>query len=203
MKNIRQTLLSAIAPAPPVSRLLYINFIPPLDMQTMLSSKIKSLVINRLGKTLIHPAKGEPWTITHFCRVASAGTRSSFSTSSSSTTALDESDEESKTVEITSSSSELDTNLRPFEVVEALNKHIVGQHDAKRAVAIAMRNRWRRKQLPEDLRKEVTPRNVLLVGPTGSGKTEVARRMAQLNDAPFSKYTVDECKIHPSHFETN
>ena len=64
-------------------------------------------------------------------------------------------------------SSELKTNLSPKDVVVQLDKHIVGQQDAKRAVAIAMRNRWRRKQLPEDLRKEVTPRNVLLVGPTG------------------------------------
>jgi ATP-dependent HslUV protease ATP-binding subunit HslU len=78
-------------------------------------------------------------------------------------------------------------NLKPSEVVKELDRHIVGQADAKRAVAIAMRNRWRRKQLPDDLRKEVTPRNVLLVGPTGCGKTEVARRMAKLNDAPFIK----------------
>lgn len=82
---------------------------------------------------------------------------------------------------------ELELSLRPSEVVAGLDRHIVGQKDAKRAVAIAMRNRWRRKQLPEELRKEVTPRNVLLVGPTGCGKTEVARRMAKLNDAPFIK----------------
>ena len=81
----------------------------------------------------------------------------------------------------------LKTNLRPSQVVAELDRHIVGQKDAKRAVAIAMRNRWRRQQLPEDLRKEVTPRNVLLLGPTGCGKTEVARRMAQLQDAPFLK----------------
>jgi ATP-dependent HslUV protease ATP-binding subunit HslU len=83
--------------------------------------------------------------------------------------------------------SELDRNLTPSEVVAGLDRHIVGQNDAKRAVAIAMRNRWRRKQLPEEMRKEVTPRNVLLVGPTGCGKTEVARRMAKLNDSPFIK----------------
>ena len=78
-------------------------------------------------------------------------------------------------------------NLRPTEVVNELNRHIVGQSAAKRAVAIAMRNRWRRRQLPPGLLKEVTPRNVLMIGPTGCGKTEVARRMAKLSDAPFLK----------------
>jgi len=82
---------------------------------------------------------------------------------------------------------DLEKNLRPTEVVKELDRHIVGQQDAKRAVAIAMRNRWRRRQLPDDLRKEVTPRNVLMIGPTGCGKTEVARRMAALGGAPFLK----------------
>ena len=83
------------------------------------------------------------------------------------------------------SDSLLDKQLRPNQVVAELDRHIVGQLDAKRSVAIAMRNRWRRMQLSDELRKEVTPRNVLMVGPTGCGKTEVARRMAMLNDAPF------------------
>ena len=78
-------------------------------------------------------------------------------------------------------------SLRPSEVVNELDRHIVGQPSAKRAVAIAMRNRWRRRQLPQELLKEVTPRNVLMIGPTGCGKTEVARRMAKLSDAPFLK----------------
>lgn len=78
-------------------------------------------------------------------------------------------------------------SLKPSEVTEQLDRHIVGQASAKRAVAIAMRNRWRRRQLPAALLKEVTPRNVLMIGPTGCGKTEVARRMAKLSDAPFLK----------------
>ena len=90
-----------------------------------------------------------------------------------------------ETAASTAPQSTLEHNLKPSDVVQELDRHIVGQTDAKRAVAIALRNRWRRQQLPPDLKREVTPRNVLLVGPTGCGKTEVARRMAQLNDAPF------------------
>mmetsp|Transcript_29023 Transcript_29023/g.42819 ORF Transcript_29023/g.42819 Transcript_29023/m.42819 type:complete len:498 (+) Transcript_29023:106-1599(+) len=89
----------------------------------------------------------------------------------------------SKTIE----EDDFEKNLRPSDVVKELDRHIVGQADAKRAVAIAMRNRWRRRQLPEELRTEVTPRNVLMIGPTGCGKTEVARRMAALGGAPFLK----------------
>lgn len=77
-------------------------------------------------------------------------------------------DDVSEVVPSEEETNELAKNLKPNQIVAALDKHIVGQPDAKRAVAIAMRNRWRRRQLPEDLRKEVTPRNVLLVGPTGT-----------------------------------
>ena len=77
--------------------------------------------------------------------------------------------------------------LTPQQIVVELDKHIIGQADAKRAVAVALRNRWRRAQLPEDLRKEVTPKNILMIGPTGVGKTEIARRLARLANAPFIK----------------
>lgn len=77
--------------------------------------------------------------------------------------------------------------MTPREIVQELDRHIVGQHSAKRAVAIALRNRWRRMQLEEDLRNEVMPKNILLIGPTGVGKTEIARRLATLANAPFVK----------------
>jgi ATP-dependent HslUV protease ATP-binding subunit HslU len=77
--------------------------------------------------------------------------------------------------------------MTPQEIVSELDKHIVGQGNAKRAVAIALRNRWRRQQVPEPLRSEITPKNILMIGPTGVGKTEIARRLARLADAPFVK----------------
>ena len=77
--------------------------------------------------------------------------------------------------------------MTPQEIVHELDKHIVGQNDAKRAVAIALRNRWRRQQVPEPLRQEITPKNILMIGPTGVGKTEIARRLARLANAPFVK----------------
>ncbi len=83
--------------------------------------------------------------------------------------------------------------LTPRAIVEQLNQYIIGQHEAKRAVAIALRNRWRRQQLSEDLRQEVLPKNIIMIGPTGVGKTEIARRLAGLADAPF-------VKVEASHY---
>ena len=79
------------------------------------------------------------------------------------------------------------SEMTPREIVQELDKHIIGQDDAKRAVAIALRNRWRRMQIDEELRNEITPKNILMIGPTGVGKTEIARRLAQLAKAPFVK----------------
>src|SRR5262245_24913219 len=79
------------------------------------------------------------------------------------------------------------SGMTPQEIVQELDKHIVGQGEAKRAVAIALRNRWRRMQVQEELRAEITPKNILMIGPTGVGKTEIARRLAKLAKAPFIK----------------
>jgi len=78
-------------------------------------------------------------------------------------------------------------NLKPAEIVEELDKYIIGQDKAKRSVSIALRNRWRRQQVSEDLRDEIAPKNIILIGPTGVGKTEIARRLSKLTDSPFSK----------------
>src|SRR6187455_610609 len=77
--------------------------------------------------------------------------------------------------------------MTPRQIVAELDRYIVGQEPAKKAVAVAIRNRWRRQQLPAELRKDVTPKNIILIGPTGVGKTEIARRLAQLVGAPFLK----------------
>ena len=77
--------------------------------------------------------------------------------------------------------------LTPKQIVRELDRYIIGQDDAKRAVAVALRNRYRRSQLPEEIRDEIVPKNILMVGPTGVGKTEIARRLAKLVDAPFVK----------------
>src|SRR5438270_11768251 len=78
-------------------------------------------------------------------------------------------------------------HLTPRQIVSELDKYIVGQQDAKRAVAVAVRNRWRRQQLAESMRQDVAPKNILMIGPTGVGKTEIARRLAGLTGAPFIK----------------
>ncbi|NNL76441.1 MAG: AAA domain-containing protein, partial [Desulfobacterales bacterium] len=79
------------------------------------------------------------------------------------------------------------SNLKPSEIVKELDKYIIGQNKAKRSVAVALRNRWRRQQVPDDLRDEIAPKNIILIGPTGVGKTEIARRLSRLTDSPFSK----------------
>src|SRR5450432_4532362 len=79
------------------------------------------------------------------------------------------------------------SQMTPREIVHELDKHIIGQGRAKKAVAVALRNRWRRQQVAEPLRQEITPKNILMIGPTGVGKTEIARRLAKLADAPFIK----------------
>jgi len=79
------------------------------------------------------------------------------------------------------------SDLKPSEIVKELDKYIIGQDKAKRSVAVALRNRWRRQQVPEDLRDEIAPKNIILIGPTGVGKTEIARRLSKLTDSPFSK----------------
>src|ERR1700736_5357644 len=79
------------------------------------------------------------------------------------------------------------TSFSPREIVSELDRYIIGQHDAKRAVAIALRNRWRRQQLTGAMREEVMPKNILMIGPTGVGKTEISKRLAKLAGAPFIK----------------
>ncbi len=79
------------------------------------------------------------------------------------------------------------SNLKPSEIVRELDRYIIGQQNAKRSVAIALRNRWRRRQVPEDLKDEIAPKNIILIGPTGVGKTEIARRLSRLTDSPFNK----------------
>jgi ATP-dependent HslUV protease ATP-binding subunit HslU len=78
-------------------------------------------------------------------------------------------------------------DLKPTDIVAELDKYIIGQHAAKRSVAIALRNRWRRRQVPDSLRDEIAPKNIILIGPTGVGKTEIARRLSRLSDSPFFK----------------
>ena len=82
---------------------------------------------------------------------------------------------------------EEEKNYTPKEIVKELDRYIIGQNEAKKAVAIALRNRWRRQRVPENLREEILPKNILMIGPTGVGKTEISRRLAKLAEAPFLK----------------
>ena len=91
------------------------------------------------------------------------------------------------TVAILARTPDLPDTLTPREIVSELDRYIVGQRNAKRAVAIALRNRWRRQQVPDELRDEIAPKNIIMIGPTGVGKTEIARRLAKLAQAPFIK----------------
>ncbi len=81
----------------------------------------------------------------------------------------------------------MNDTMTPRQIVEELDRYVIGQYKAKRAVAIALRNRWRRQRLPQELRDEVMPKNIIMIGPTGVGKTEIARRLAKLVQAPFLK----------------
>src|SRR5574340_1245034 len=97
--------------------------------------------------------------------------------------------------------------MTPKEIVSELDRHIVGQAAAKRAVAIALRNRWRRQQVAEPMRAEITPKNILMIGPTGVGKTEIARRLARLANAPFikieaTKFTEVRSEEHTSELQS-
>src|SRR5438034_5324610 len=93
--------------------------------------------------------------------------------------------------------------LTPREIVAELDKYVIGQKDAKRAVAIALRNRMRRQKLPSDMAEEVIPKNIIMIGPTGVGKTEIARRLAKLANSPFLKVEASRSEEHTSELQSH
>lgn len=118
-----------------------------------------------------------------FKRFLSTGGEPAFLSDESSTGSVHEEQQPERAIE---SGSEV-SSLTPRRIVEQLDRHIIGQSSAKRAVSVALRNRWRRHHVDEFLKQEITPKNILMIGPTGVGKTEIARRLAKLADAPFVK----------------
>lgn len=125
--------------------------------------------------------------LTKYIRVLQSSTFKSryYIFDSNSQTNFQNEDEEARMQKIFKTFENNESSLTPEKLVQYLDQYVIGQNDAKRAIACAFRNRWRRRDLPSEIRQEITPKNILLKGPTGSGKTEIARRLAKLTESPF------------------